>query len=165
MARFTLKGNPFNTVGEMPKPGVKAPAFTLVKSDLSPLAASAYAGKRVVLNIFPSIDTPTCATSVRTFNKRAAEVADTAVVCVSMDLPFALSRFCGAEGIDRVVAASAFRSTFGKDFGLLIADGPLQGLLARAVIVLDAAGMVRHAEIVPEIANEPDYAKAIAATK
>ncbi|MBA3707351.1 MAG: thiol peroxidase [Planctomycetes bacterium] len=165
MARFTLKGNPFTTVGELPKVGAKAPAFALVKGDLSPLATAAYAGKRVVLNIFPSIDTPTCATSVRTFNKRAAEAADTAVVCVSMDLPFALSRFCGAEGIDRVAAASAFRSTFGKDFGLLIADGPLQGLLARAVIVLDSAGMVRHAELVPEIANEPDYAKALAATK
>lgn len=165
MAGFTLKGNSFTTVGELPKIGSQIPSFTLVKGDLSPLESSAYAAKRFVLNIFPSIDTATCATSVRTFNKRAAEAVDTSVVCVSMDLPFALSRFCGAEGIDRVATASAFRSTFGKDFGLLIANGPLQGLLARAVVVVDASGVVRYAELVSEITNEPDYAKALAATK
>lgn len=163
MARITLKGTPFSTVGDLPKVGSKAPAFTLAKGDLSNLAAAGLAGKRVVLNIFPSVDTPTCATSVRTFNKRAAELPDTVVVCVSMDLPFALSRFCGAEGLDKVTTASAFRSTFGKDFGVTISDGPLQGLLARAVVVLDATGVVRHAELVSEVANEPDYAKALAA--
>ena len=163
MARITLKGAPFSTVGDLPKVGSKAPAFTLAKGDLSNLAAAGLAGKRVVLNIFPSVDTPTCATSVRTFNKRAAELPDTVVVCVSMDLPFALSRFCGAEGLDKVTTASAFRSTFGKDFGVTISDGPLQGLLARAVVVLDATGVVRHAELVSEVANEPDYAKALAA--
>ncbi len=165
MSRFTLQGNPFNTVGELPKVGAKAPAFTLAKGDLSPLSSSEFAGKNVVLNIFPSIDTATCATSVRTFNKRIAESQGTSVVCVSMDLPFALSRFCGAEGIDRVVAASSFRSSFGKDFGVLIGDGPLQGLLARAVVVLGADGIVRHAELVGEVANEPDYAKALAAAR
>ncbi len=164
MSRITLKGTPFNTVGDMPRPGAKAPAFTLAKGDLSPFASSELAGKRVVLNIFPSIDTPTCATTVRTFNKKASETGDL-VVCVSMDLPFALSRFCAAEGLTKVVTASAFRSSFGKDFGLTIADGPLQGLLARAVIVLDQAGAVRHAELVSEVANEPDYAKALSAAK
>jgi thioredoxin-dependent peroxiredoxin len=163
MARFTLKGQPFSTAGELPKVGSKAPAFTLIKTDLSPLTSSAFAGKRIVLNIFPSVDTPTCASSVRMFNKRAAEKPDAVVICASMDLPFALARFCGAEGLDRVVAASAFRSTFGKDYGLTIMDGPLQGLLARAVVVIDADGIVRHTELVGEIANEPDYAKALAA--
>ncbi len=161
MARITLKGNPVTTSGELPKPGMKAPAFTLTKSDLSPLSSSELAGKRVVLNIFPSVDTPTCATSVRMFNKQAAEHQGTTVICVSKDLPFALSRFCGAEGLDRVVTASAFRSSFGRDFGVEILDGPLQGLLARAVVVLDGTGAVRHAELVPELANEPDYAKAL----
>lgn len=163
MARITLQGTPFSTVGELPKVGSKAPAFTLAKGDLSPLVPAALAGKRVVLNIFPSVDTPTCATSVRTFNKRASELPGTVVVCVSVDLPFALSRFCGAEGLTKVTTASAFRSTFGTDFGITIADGPLQGLLARAVVVLDAAGVVTHAELVSELANEPDYAKALAA--
>ncbi|MBA2480737.1 MAG: thiol peroxidase [Planctomycetes bacterium] len=165
MARFTLKGTPFSTTGELPKPGATTPAFTLAKADLSPLVSTEFAGKRVVLNIFPSIDTPTCATSVRTFNKRAAEAAGTVVICVSMDLPFALGRFCGAEGITGVVAASAFRSSFGRDFGVAIADGPLQGLLARAVVVVGADGVVRHTELVPEVANEPDYAKALSAAR
>jgi thiol peroxidase len=163
MARITLKGTPFSTVGELPKVGAKAPAYTLAKGDLSALAAGAFAGKTVVLNIFPSVDTPTCAASVRAFNKKATDIPGTTVLCVSMDLPFALSRFCAAEGLDRVVTASAFRSTFGRDYGVTIADGPLQGLLARAVVVIDGAGTVRHAELVAEVANEPDYAKALAA--
>lgn len=163
MARITLQGNPFTTVGELPAVGTSLPPFTLAKRDLSPLDSRSLVGRRVVLNIFPSIDTPTCATSVRTFNKKAAEAAGTQVVCVSMDLPFALGRFCGAEGIDRVEVASAFRSSFGRDLGVLIADGPLQGLLARAVVVLDASGKVTHRELVVDVAKEPDYAAALAA--
>lgn len=165
MAKVTLKGNPVSTSGELPKVGSKAPAFTLVKGDLSNLASHALAGKTVVLNIFPSIDTPTCATSVRTFNKRASEVPGTTVLCVSVDLPFAMSRFCGAEGLNQVMTASAFRSSFGKDFGVLITDSALQGLLARSIVVLDKNGTVKHTELVGEIANEPDYAKALAAAQ
>jgi thiol peroxidase len=165
MARFTLQGNPFNTVGTLPAVGAKAPAFSVVKSDLSTLTSQDLAGKKIVLNIFPSVDTPTCATSVRTFNKRAGEIPGTVVVCVSLDLPFALGRFCGAEGLKEVVATSSFRSSFGKDYGVTVADGPLAGLLARAVVVIDAAGIVRHQELVAEVANEPDYTKALAAAK
>jgi len=163
MARITLKGNPVTTVGELPAVGSKAPAFALVQNDLSTLDAKALAGKRVIFNIFPSVDTPTCATSVRRFNTEAAKVPGTAVVCVSMDLPFALKRFCGAENISGVSTGSAFRSTFGKDFGVTIADGALQGLLARAVVVVDEGGIVRYTQLVGEIANEPDYAKALSA--
>ncbi len=165
MSTVTLKGTPFSTVGSLPAVGSTAPGIDLVKGDLSSLTTAALAGKAVILNIFPSIDTSTCATSVRRFNKEAAAIPGTQVVCVSLDLPFALSRFCGAEGLTGVTATSAFRSTFGKDFGLTIVDGPLAGLLARAVVVLDAAGKVRHAELVTEIAHEPDYAKALAAAK
>lgn len=163
MATITLKGTPFSTSGALPAVGTKAPAVTLAKGDLSALTSAALAGSRVILNIFPSVDTPTCASSVRRFNKEAAGIPGTQVVCVSQDLPFALSRFCGAEGLTGVTATSAFRSTFGKDYGLTIVDGPLAGLLARAVVVLDAAGVVKHVELVTEIANEPDYAKALAA--
>ncbi len=165
MATVTLKGSPFSTSGNLPATGAKAPAVDLVKGDLSALTSAALAGSRVILNIFPSVDTPTCAASVRRFNKEASSIPGTQVVCVSQDLPFALSRFCGAEGLTGVTATSAFRSTFGKDFGVTITDGPLAGLLARAVVVLDAAGVVRHAELVPEIANEPDYVAALAAAK
>ena len=165
MATVTLKGTPFSTSGSLPATGSVAPALNVVKNDLSALTTAALAGSRVILNIFPSIDTPTCATSVRRFNKEAAGIPGTQVVCISHDLPFALKRFCGAEGLTGVTATSAFRSTFGKDFGLTIVDGPLAGLLARAVVVLDAKGVVLHSELVGEIANEPDYAKALAAAQ
>jgi thioredoxin-dependent peroxiredoxin len=163
MASVTLRGNAISTSGDLPSVGSAAPSFELVKSDLSSVSSGDLAGKRVVLNIFPSIDTPVCATSVRTFNEKAASLDNTAVVCVSADLPFALGRFCGAEGIENVVATSTFRSGFGGDFGVTMTDGPLAGLLARSVVVLDENGVVAHAELVPEIAQEPDYDAALAA--
>lgn len=163
MAQVTLGGNPVTTVGELPPVGSAAPAYTLTGSDLGDVTPEAFAGKKVVLNIFPSIDTPTCATSVRTFNERAADRDDTVVLCVSEDLPFAMNRFCGAEGIANVQTASAFRSEFGSDYGLTLADGKLAGLLARAVVVVDESGKVVHTELVPEIAQEPDYDAALAA--
>jgi thiol peroxidase len=166
MAKITLKGSPVTTIGDLPKIGTPAPAFTLVKTDLGNLTLKELAGKRVVLNIFPSIDTPTCATSVRKFNVEAAKLPDTVVVCVSKDLPFAQKRFCGAEGIDKVQTVSDFRGTsFGKDYGVTITDGPLAGLFARAVVVIDKAGKVVQTELVPEIANEPTYANALAALR
>lgn len=161
MATVTLKGNPFNTVGELPAVGSQAPAFTLTADDLSYLNLSDLSG-RVVLNIFPSVDTPTCATSVREFNSKAAALNNTTVVCVSKDLPFALSRFCGAEGIENVVTASAFRSSFGEDYGLTITEGPLAGLCSRVVVVIGEDGNVLYTEQVAEIADEPDYEKALA---
>ena len=164
MAKVTLKGNPVATIGDLPKPGATAPAFTLVKTDLTTVTNKDFAGKTIVLNIFPSIDTPTCATSVRTFNKNAASYPNTVVLCVSKDLPFAHKRFCGAEGIDKVRSVSWFRGPdFGKAYGVTMADGPLAGLFARAVVVIGADGKVTHGELVPEIAQEPDYAKALAA--
>lgn len=163
MAKVTLKGNPFNTSGELPAAGKQAPAFTLVKTDLSEIKNSELQGKRVVLNIFPSVDTPTCATSVRTFNQKASELDNTVVVCVSQDLPFALARFCGAEGLDKVIPASAFRSSFASDYGVKLVDGPLSGLTARAVVVLDADGKVLHNELVSEVAHEPNYDAALKA--
>lgn len=162
MASVTLKGNPFNTNGDLPAVGSKAPAFDLVKTDLSPATSADFSGKRVVLNIFPSVDTPTCAQSVRQFNQQASTMDNTAVVCVSMDLPFALARFCGAEGLQNVVPASAFRSSFASDYGVKMVDGPLAGLTARAVVVLNEQGEVLHTELVSEIANEPDYDAALA---
>jgi thioredoxin-dependent peroxiredoxin len=166
MAKITFKGSPVATAGDLPKVGSLAPAFALTKVDLSTLANKDVAGKKVVLNIFPSIDTGVCATSVRKFNQQAASLADTVVVCVSKDLPFALKRFCGAEGIDKVTTASAFRGPdFGKDYGVTMMDGPLAGLLARAVVVFDKNGKVVHTELVPEIAQEPNYDKALAALK
>jgi thiol peroxidase len=160
MATVTLKGNPFQTAGELPSVGSQAPAFTLTKADLSDLNLSDLSG-RIVLNIFPSIDTPTCATSVREFNNKAASLDNTTVVCVSKDLPFALSRFCGAEGIDDVVTVSAFRSSFAEDYGLTIKEGPLAELCSRAVVVIDN-GKVIYTEQVAEIADEPDYDAALA---
>lgn len=162
MAQTALGGNPVNTVGELPTVG-STPSFTLTKGDLSEITPADFAGKKVVLNIFPSIDTPTCATSVRTFNERAASLDNTVVLCVSADLPFAQGRFCGAEGISNVTSASSFRSDFGDAFGVSLADGKLAGLLARAVVVLDEAGTVTYTELVPEIAHEPNYDAAIAA--
>ena len=163
MAEVTLGGNPVHTSGDLPEVGSTAPSFTLTGSDLGDVAASAFEGKNLVLNIFPSVDTPTCATSVRTFNERAAGLDNTAVVCVSADLPFALGRFCGAEGIENVSATSSFRSSFGDDFGVNLTDGPLAGVLARAVVVVGADGTVKHTELVSEIANEPDYDAALGA--
>ncbi|HLO66025.1 MAG TPA: thiol peroxidase [Holophaga sp.] len=163
MAQVTLKGNPVHTSGELPRIGAAAPAFTLTRKDLSETTLADHKGKRVVLNIFPSIDTPTCATSVRTFNAKANALANTVVLCVSQDLPFAAGRFCAAEGLDNVVPASAFRSPeFGQAYGVTVVDGPLRGLLARSVVVLDEAGKVTHVELVPEITQEPDYAAALA---
>jgi thioredoxin-dependent peroxiredoxin len=163
MATVTLKGNPFNTNGNLPAPGNPAPEFSLVKTDLTSIGSSDLAGKRVVLNIFPSVDTPTCAQSVRTFNAQASAIENTLVVCVSQDLPFALARFCGAEGLDKVIPASAFRSSFATDFGVKLVDGPLTGLTARAVIVLDTNGKVLYTELVSEVANEPNYDAALKA--
>jgi thiol peroxidase len=163
MAQVTLGGNPVHTVGELPSVGSTAPDFTLAGADLSDVSSSSVPGKKVVLNIFPSIDTPTCAASTRAFNERATDRDDIVVVCVSQDLPFALSRFCGAEGLTNVVTASAFRSEFGDDFGVTLADGKLAGLLARAVVVLDEDGNVTYTQLVPEIAQEPDYDAALAA--
>ena len=164
MSQITLRGNPINTSGSLPAPGAPAPAFALTKGDLSEVTNADLAGKRVVLNIFPSIDTAVCATSVRTFNQKANDLADTVVLCVSADLPFAQGRFCGAEGLTNVVTASDFRSKeFGDAFGVRMVDGPLRGLLARAVVVLDGSGTVVYSELVPEIAQEPDYDAAIAA--
>lgn len=163
MAQVTLGGNPVNTAGDLPSVGSAAPAFTLAGADLSDLTPDSFSGKKVVLNIFPSIDTPTCATSVRTFNERVADRDDAVVLCVSEDLPFAQSRFCGSEGLTNVLTASSFRSGFGSDYGVTLGDGKLAGLLARAVVVLDESGTVIHTELVPEIANEPDYDAALTA--
>jgi thiol peroxidase len=162
MAQITLRGNPINTVGELPGVGSPAPGFTLTGTDLGEVGSEQFRGKSVLLNIFPSVDTPVCATSVRTFNERAA-ASGVAVVCVSKDLPFAQKRFCGAEGIENVVTASAFRDSFGEDYGITITDGPMAGLLGRAVVVIDADGNVAYAELVPEIGQEPIYDAALTA--
>ncbi|MGE5210827.1 MAG: thiol peroxidase [Acidobacteriota bacterium] len=163
MAEVTLGGNPVHTSGELPAVGAAAPAFSLVGADLSEFDAGEFAGKNVILNIFPSIDTPTCATSVRQFNERAAGMDETVVVCVSADLPFAMGRFCGAEGIENVKVGSTFRSDFGSTYGVTLTDGKLQGVLARAVVVIGPDGNIKHTELVPEIAQEPDYDAALAA--
>jgi thiol peroxidase len=158
MATISSRGEIVETSGELPALGNPAPDFFLRKADLTPVALSDYAGMRLVLNIFPSIDTPTCAKSVRQFNQRAAAMPNTRVLCVSADLPFALSRFCGAEGIDQVETASVYRTPeFGRDYGVYMPDGRLGGLLARAILVIDGDGTVIHRELVPEIAQEPDY--------
>lgn len=162
MATTAFKGDPVQTVGDLPAQGGPAPDFTVTGSDLSDIKLSDLSGKRVVLNIFPSIDTGVCATSVRKFNELAAGLDNTTVLCVSADLPFALGRFCGAEGIDNVQTGSVFKSSFGADYGVTMTDGPLQGLLARSVVVLDAEGNVIHSELVPEITQEPNYDAATA---
>jgi len=162
MAQITLRGNAINTAGELPAVGSPAPAFTLTGSDLGPVTNEQFRGKPVLLNIFPSVDTPVCATSVRTFNERAA-AGGLSVLCVSNDLPFAQARFCGAEGIENVKSASAFRDSFGEDYGVTIVDGPFAGLLARAVVVIGPDGNVAYSELVPEIANEPNYDAALGA--
>jgi thioredoxin-dependent peroxiredoxin len=164
MASITLGGNPIHTSGELPKVGTKLADFKLVKNDLSVASLSDFAGSKLVLNIFPSIDTGTCATSVRTFNATAAQLENTKVLCISRDLPFAQKRFCGAEGIENVVNLSDFKDgSFGKTNGLEIADGVLAGLHSRCIIVVDANGSVVYTEQVPEIANEPNYEAALAA--
>jgi thioredoxin-dependent peroxiredoxin len=162
MAQVTFKGSPVQTAGELPTIGNAAPDFKLVKRDLSETALADYKGKKLVLNIFPSIDTGVCAASVRVFNSQATKLENTAVLCVSVDLPFAHDRFCGAEGIQNAETASAFRSDFGTDYGVTVADGPLAGLFSRAVVVIDEAGKVIYTEQVPEIAQEPDYDAALA---
>jgi len=164
MAKITLGGTPTNTSGDLPAIGSEIADYEFTKHDMSPLALSALHGKKVVLNIFPSVDTGVCATSVRTFNQKAAALENTTVVCVSKDLPFALARFCGAEGIDHVEVTTDFRVPgFAQDNGLLITDGAFAGLNARAIIVLDESGKVVHTELVSEVGNEPNYEAAIAA--
>ncbi len=164
MAQVTLKGNPINVDGQLPQKGQQAPAFSLVGGDLADVTLASLSGKRKVLNIFPSIDTPTCATSVRKFNVEASKLPNTVVLCISADLPFAQKRFCGAEGLENVVNLSTMRgASFLKDYGVAIASGPLAGVAARAVVVLDENDKVLHSELVGEIADEPNYAAAIAA--
>ncbi|MDO4163043.1 MAG: thiol peroxidase [Bacteroides sp.] len=166
MATTAFKGVPVTLAGEFVKAGASAPDFELVKTDLSSLTLKELSGKKVILNIFPSMDTGVCATSVRKFNKLAASLPDTVVLAISKDLPFAHARFCTTEGIENVVPLSDFRvSGFDKNYGVLMEDGPLKGLLARAVVVVDKDGKVAYSELVPEITQEPDYDKAIAAVK
>jgi thiol peroxidase len=166
MADIKFKGNPIHSVGTLPALGSKAPDFKLTKTDLSDVSLKDFAGKKVILNIFPSIDTGVCATSVRKFNTEAAGLPNTVVVGVSKDLPFAHKRFCGAENITGVVTTSDLREgSFGKAYGVTMTDGPLAGLFSRSIVVLDEQGSVKYVEQVPEITQEPDYAKALAAVK
>lgn len=162
MASITLKGNPVNTVGNLPETGTHAPDFNLTKTDLSQTGLDGYKGSKVVLNIFPSIDTGVCAASVRKFNEEASKLKNTKVLCISRDLPFAQDRFCGAEGLNNVECLSDFKEgSFGKSYGVEMTDSPLAGLHARAVVVLDESGKVIYTELVPEIVQEPDYATAL----
>lgn len=163
MTTIQFKGNPIHTVGALPATGTAAPDFTLVGVDLSDKSLSDFKGKFVILNIFPSVNTGVCAASVRQFNKDAASVPNAAVLCISKDLPFAQSQFCGAEGIENVTMLSDFRTDFGHQYGVQMADGPLQGLLSRAVIVVNPEGKIVYEQQVPEITEEPNYEKALAA--
>ena len=166
MAQVTLTGNPIHTAGDLPKVGSQAPAFTLTRGDLAEVGRADYPGQRLVLNIFPSIDTPVCAASVRKFNEEASKLQNATVLCISRDLPFAQKRFCAAEGLNNVVTASEYKDpSFSDAYGVKITDGPLAGLLSRAVVVVDANSKVAYTEQVPEIGQEPDYAKALAALK
>jgi thiol peroxidase len=166
MAQITLKGNPIHTSGNLPAPGYAAPDFSLTKRDLTDMSLRDVAGKRVVLNIFPSIDTPTCSASVRRFNAEISGQKNAVVLCVSRDLPFAHARFCEAEGIENAIPLSEMRHRdFGEKYGVVILDGPMAGLLARAVVVLDESGKVIYSELVHEIAVEPNYEKALEALK
>nr|MCU0407896.1 thiol peroxidase [Bacteroidales bacterium] len=163
MAKITLKGNPVNIAGNLPSTGSKAPEFTLVKSDLSNLSLSELKGKKVILSISPSLDTSVCATSARKFNQMVATMNNTVVLAITKDLPFASTRFCTTEGITNVMNISGFRDNdFGRAYGVQILDGPFEGLYARALVVLNEAGSVLYTELVPEIAQEPDYDKALA---
>lgn len=164
MEKLTFSGNACHTCGEVPKVGSEAPGFTLTGKGLEEVKLDDYRGKRVVLNIFPSLDTPVCAASVRRFNQAASTLDNTVVLCISEDLPFAMGRFCTAEGLENVVVASAFRSPeFGIKYGLTIEDGPLRGLLARCVLIVDENGKLIYRDLVKEITNEPDYDAALAA--
>lgn len=157
METVFLNGNPMHLCGELPKAGTEAPEFALVGRDLSEIALHDYRGKRVVLNIFPSLDTDVCAASVRHFNKEASELPNTVVLCVSKDLPFAAARFCTVNGIDNVATASGVRSDFGRNYGVELVDGPLRGLYARALVVIDADGKVMGTSLCDQITEEPDY--------
>lgn len=166
MADVFFNGMECHTYGTLPAAGTQAPDFELTGADLSPVKLSDYKGRRVVLNIFPSLDTPVCAASVRRFNVEATKLPDTSVICVSMDLPFGMSRFCTVEGIENVTVASAFRSRgFVENYGVELVDGPLKGLLARAVVIIGADGTVKYADLVHEITDEPDYAAALKVLK
>ncbi len=164
MASITLKGTPFNTCGDLPSVGSPAPAFTLVNGELADVTLNTYAGKKKILNIVPSLDTPTCATSTRKFNEKASQLENTVVLIISADLPFAQGRFCEAEGLKNVVPLALMRSMdFGNDYGVLITDGPLAGITARAIVVIDENDTVTYTQLVAEVADEPDYDKALAA--
>ncbi|MFZ2906863.1 MAG: thiol peroxidase [Cyclobacteriaceae bacterium] len=162
MAQTKLGEHTVNTIGSLPDVGSVATEFILTGSDMKDISSKQFAEKNIVLNIFPSVDTSTCAASVRQFNKRAASLSDTVVICISKDLPFAMRRFCGAEGIDRVILASDFRNRgFSKAYGVELVDGNFTGLLARAVIVIDKQGKIKHTELVPQIGEEPNYDAAL----
>ena len=164
MANITLGGNPIKTSGELPQTNTKAPDFKLTGTDLSTVSLADFKGSKLILNIFPSVDTGTCAASVRKFNEKASSLENTKVLCISRDLPFAQKRFCGAEGLENVVSLSDFKDgSFGSSYGLTITDGPLAGLHSRAIVVLDEEGNVKYTEQVSEIADEPDYENALAA--
>jgi thiol peroxidase len=165
MATITLKGNPFQTIGTLPAIGSKAPDFSLRAIELNNISLSDFTGSKVILNIFPSVDTGTCASSVRAFNKTASELENTKVICVSRDLPFAHARFCGAEGIKNVISASDISGDFSADYGLKITEGPLEGLCSRSIVVLDENGSVIYTEQVSETVDEPNYEAAINALK
>lgn len=166
MAQITFKGNVIHTAGFLPAVGTAAPGFRLVKSDLTPISSADLRGRKVILNIFPSLDTSVCAASVRRFNAEAGELENTMVLCISRDLPFAQKRFCAAEGLNNVITGSEYRdSGFSDAFGVRITDGPLEGLLSRAIVIIDPAGKIIYTEQVPEIAQEPDYEKALSAVK
>ena len=164
MSTITFKENPVNTSGNIPAAGASAPGFTLTGADLGDVTLGDYKGKKIILNIFPSIDTGVCATSVRVFNEKASSLDDCVVLCISRDLPFAQSRFCGAEGLNDVTPLSEMKDRdFGATYGMEMTDGPLKGLLARGVVVVDEQGQVLYSELVPEITQEPDYDKALEA--
>ena len=163
MATTHLQGNPVNTVGSLPAVGSPAPDFVTVKQDLSEAKLSDFRGKTVLLNIFPSIDTGVCAASVRRFNAEAAKLDGAEVICVSRDLPFALGRFCASEGIDHVITTSAFRSNFGQDYGVQLADSPMAGLCARSIVIIDSNGVVKYTQLVDEITTDPDFESALQA--
>jgi thiol peroxidase len=166
MAQVTLKGNPIHTNGDLPKVGAPAPAFKLTGGDLKDVTLADYKGKKKILNIVPSLDTPTCATSTRKFNESAGKLPNTVVLVVSADLPFAAKRFCTTEGLQNVVPLSLMRDkNFAKDYGVLLQDGPLAGICARAVVVVDENDKVKYTQLVPEIGQEPDYDKALAAAR
>lgn len=166
MAIITFQGHTLHTVGELPAAGKSAPIFTLTKTDLTEVTSKDFQGKKVILNIFPSLDTPTCALSVKRFNTEATKHKDVAVLCVSVDLPFAQARFCGAEGLEQVIPVSAFRHhEFGRDFGVTIVDSKLSGLLARSVVIINPHGKITYTELVKEVTHEPNYEAALAALK